>query len=221
LAPAPGEAFPLVRIDPDRAMVEVQAVVSPMLTPDPRAPRFFLETICCGPDTREHETLFVTSAKPSHIHAALLSIGAQSGQPGGFRLRDGKPDPMDAQGDRLVLRVFVPSTGQELDPLEWIVNAKDQSRFPDVEAVSATRRGLPPPGWVFAGSRFVLRQGRSGYEADGTGVVIGLTTFGSEVIAWSRTFSPDSSIDPPEWIADFTRTLPAGTPVVLRLSKAQ
>ena len=57
------------------------------------------------------------------------------------------------------------------------------------------------------------------YDADGTGVVVGLCCFGSETIAWSRTFSPDASVDEPEWVADFTKTPPPGTAVRVRVQK--
>ena len=55
----------------------------------------------------------------------------------------------------------------------------------------------------------------------GAGTIIGLTTFGSEVIAWSRVISPDSGVQAPEWIADFSKTPPANTRVRVRIRKAE
>jgi hypothetical protein len=48
-------------------------------------------------------------------------------------------------------------------------------------------------------------------------VVIGLTTFGSEMIAWRQVLSPESSISPPTWIADVKTVPKAGTAVVVRV----
>lgn len=226
------EAFPFVRVDVRNRVVEFDASVSPMLTPDARAPRFYLEVTCCTPNSREHEAFIVTKARPSHIHAALLAIGLKPGAPGGF-LADAKSlKPVQPAGDAVEIRVLStadpslarPATHDEgQDPLEWIINAKDGGRFLEIERATSARLNLKPPGWVFAGSRFVERRTNDGvgtrsvYDADGAGNIIGLTTFGNEVIAYSRTISPDSTIDAPEWIADFQRTPRAGDPVLVRI----
>ena len=78
---------------------------------------------------------------------------------------------------------------------------------------------------MFAGSKIVKRKNASGeerevYDADGSGTIIGLTTFGSEVIGWSRLISPDASAEEPEWIADFGKTPPADIKVRVRIRKA-
>ena len=41
----------------------------------------WLEQVACAPATREHESLVVVNAKPSHIHAALLMAGFEPGTP--------------------------------------------------------------------------------------------------------------------------------------------
>ena len=63
------EMFPGVRADVRQRAVEFDARTSPLLVADPQAPNFYIETIVCLPDTREHESLLVV--EPSHLHAAL------------------------------------------------------------------------------------------------------------------------------------------------------
>ncbi len=63
--------------------------------------------------------------------------------------------------------------------------------------------------------------GRSGrrevYDADGTGLLIGLTTFGSEVLSYPALYSHDSAIEEPLWIADPERVPVLGTALTVRL----
>lgn len=220
------DLFPGVRADLNARVVEFDAVVSPMLVDDPKAPLFFVETLVCTPDTKEHESLMVTSVKPSHLHAALLAVGFAPGKPGFFKFVNGRFEPVDASGERLALRVLhAAEVGRvtDVDPRTWLINAADREkpspqRF-GTDAVDAGR------GWVFAGSSMREIADKSGaknemYDADGAGIVVGLCCFGSEVIAWSRTFSPEASISEPVWIADFSRTPPAGTKVRVRVARA-
>jgi hypothetical protein len=257
------ELFPGIRADLEAKIVEFDAIVSPMLVDDPKAPLFFVETLVCAPDTREHESLLVTSITPSHLHAAMLAIGLAPGAPGLFKFEGGRFVPVDATGDRVRLTVLSsapPAGGAQRaasrpadspgplidysnpDPRTWLINVADRDK-PDPR-----RFGTDPVdadhSWVFAGSS--MRPGQDGkmagdgkgdldalppplppthpqraevYDADGTGIIIGLCCFGSEVIAWSRTFSHDASIDAPEWIADFSRTPPPGTKVRVRVRR--
>ena len=92
---------------------------------------------------------------------------------------------------------------------------------------SAAETGAPfvpregtEPRWVFAGSVIATRQGREVYDADGAGTLIGLCTFGSEVIAWHDTFSPEAAVDEPVWIADPKKVPAPGTAVVVRIRPA-
>ncbi len=226
------EVFPHVRADVANRVVEFDVTVSPMLVKDPCTPLFYLEVVACSPDTREHESLLVSTARPSHVHAAMLLIGLKPGNPGGWKLEGGRLAPIDPSGDRVDLRVVMPDPADpgrtiEADPMDWIISARDgrgiRDSIPPVDG-----RGTPAsaPGWVFAGSRVVSGQRaamptgeepREVYEADGSGTLIGLATFGGETISWSRTFSPDASVDAPEWIAKLDATPPAGAAVVVRV----
>ncbi len=217
--PAPGQPefrglFPGVRADVKRRVVEFDARTSPLLVADPQAPRFYLETIVCLPDTREHETLLVTSIVPSHLHAALLAAGFTPGAPGRFRYEGDRFVPEHPTGDRVSVEFVYRDAGgadRAIDPREWIAHHASGALF-----------GFSGPdengAWVFAGS--IVRAGpggRAAYEADGVGVVIGLCCFGSETIAWSRAFSHDAAIDEPEWVARFDDIPAPGTPVRVRL----
>jgi len=213
-AAAPGrsrEAFPGVWVDVDSHSVEFDASV-PINAHDPVTPLVYLELVACTPDTKEHETLVVTSVRPAHVHAALLLIGLTPGKPGGWDLKDDVLVPIDATGDEVLVEfVYKDAAGvvKTLRPQEMIVDA-------DTEETFGSKDGGK---WVFAGSRTVTRGGVERYDADGAGTLIGLTTFGGEVIAWSRTISPDAAMQEPSWIASPKTTPPVGTDVRVRLSR--
>lgn len=204
--------FDHVRADLRRKVVEFDAEVSPILVKDDRAPLVFLEVLACIPGTREHETLVVTKATPSNVHAALLAVGVQAGSPGGFEWTDGALHPIEPRGQSLHVRFVWDDHGQDrdVDPMEWVVNAADGATlksFADREKI----------GFVFAGSRIVKVNGQERYGADLGGNVVGLTTFGDEVIGLSKSISPDSSVQAPEWIAQLDAVPPAGTAVRVRV----
>lgn len=201
------EVFPCVRADANARVVEFDADVA-INCHHPKTPKVYLELVACTPDTREHESLVVTRALPSHIHAALLLAGLEPGAPGRVFFEGREPRKTAPTGPRVYIEfVWRHPDGREQAsaPEAWIVNARDGTRF-------------EPGGWVFSGSRIVPWQGRDFYDADGTGTIIGLTTFGSETISPARVLSPESSIDDPEWIADVARVPTMGTPVRVRIT---
>jgi hypothetical protein len=92
-----------------------------------------------------------------------------------------------------------------------VSRAPGEAEPPDVPAD-------PPVFHVFAGSRFVVHEGREVYDADGAGIVVGLHTFGSEVVALTAVLSHEASVLEPEWIARRDLLPPRGTPVIVRLT---
>jgi len=56
---------------------------------------------------------------------------------------------------------------------------------------------------------------RTVYVADMGGSVVGLVTFGDEVIAWRQVIPDQVEISPAVWVADPSRIPPLGTPVTL------
>jgi len=213
--PAPREAFPFIRVDPVARLVEIDGIV-PIDCHDPATPRVFLELVACTPDTREHEVLMVTKARPSNVHAALLAIGLTPGVPGSWTYENKRVLPVPPRGDGVEVRIaYRDKAGTEIEcPVtDWIVNAETGAAFRPRRAAA--------PQWVFAGSVFATRQGHEVYDADGAGTLVGLCTFGSEVISWCDTISPEASIEEPVWIADIKKVPAAGTPVVLRVRPAR
>lgn len=203
--------FPHVWVDAVAKIVEIDGRV-PILVDDPEAPDVFLEVLVCTPDTKEHETLVVTEARPSDVHAALLMIGLKPGRPGHWTWSGDGPDAtltaFDPEGDAVAVTFLwtdAHGRARSANPVQWIRHA-------------VTGKHPPARAFIFAGSRMLDRGfGREMYDADGAGVLVGLATFGSEVVAWPETFSPDSGVAEPVWVADPKMTPPIDTPVRVRL----
>lgn len=203
------EVFPHVRVDASAGLVEFDGEV-PIDCHDPQTPRVYLELVACGRDSKEHESLVVTDALASHVHAALLLTGVEPGSPGSWRWSEEKRglERVEPTGARLRVTVaYRREDGEEVEaPAEsWVAHAEGTERFDD------------GGGWVFAGSRMVRRQGQERYDADGAGTLVGLATFGGETIAWTRVISHSAEVEEPEWIADPAVVPAVGTKVVVRV----
>ncbi|MEO0716433.1 MAG: YdjY domain-containing protein, partial [Planctomycetota bacterium] len=180
----------------------------PIDTKNDSAPDVYLEVVLCARDSKEHEALVMTDALASHVHAALLLIGAEPGSPGAIPREGDRVAPV---GDAVrVELVTLDGDGGEVvhDPRSWVRRAG-----------GGTLSDAAGIGWVFAGSRMAERQGAEVYDADGTGLIVGLHTFGSEVVALGAVWSPDSGLDEPEWLAANDAVPAQGTPVAVRLSR--
>ena len=74
--------------------------------------------------------------------------------------------------------------------------------LPLAEAIEDAREQVSPV-WVFAGSLVRPNPSSMGpgeyYAADYAGTVVGLSTFGDEVVAVEEVRSPESGVDPPVW----------------------
>ncbi len=219
--PPPGlvTIFPSVRVDRAAGVVEFDATV-PIDPRDPNTPTIFLEVIACPRDTKEHETLLVTSAKPSHIHAALLLIGLEPGAPGRVEWKDKAPVRIPPRGPEVDITFrYRDQNGasHEARPADWIKDGQTDRPMP-----GRTGESTAAPRWVFAGSLMRNAMTESGvrmprYEADADGTLIGFATFGSELLAYAEVISHESSVDAPVWIAD-AKTIPqVGTSVVVVL----
>jgi hypothetical protein len=204
--PAPDEPFPGVRVDKESRAVEFDGFV-PIDAHSDETPHVYLELFVCSPDTREHESLVVTSVRPSHIHAALLLVGLQPGKPGSWTVNGDEPVYIAPEGDR----VTVEFAWKDKDGVARVDPAASWVRHVE------TGEAFPTDAFVFAGSRFVTRAGAEVYDADGAGTIIGLATFGSELIAWPRVISHESAVETPVWIADRAHAPPSGTAVTVRI----
>ncbi len=176
---------------------------------DPETPRVWLEVLACSPDSKEHEALVVTNARPSHIHAALLLLGVQPGEPGRVEWAGGKVKPIAPRGPEVAVS-FVTAAGidgstAQIAPERWII-------------LSTTNKPPENLRFVFAGSGFTNTKAQGTiYAADNAGTIVGLTTFGTETIALVDVFSPDSGLQAPEFLA--SPNLPKrGTPVTMLIT---
>lgn len=186
------ETFPGLRVDVANKVLEFDAEV-PI---DAQGERVYLEVLVCTPNTREHETLVVTKVKPSHIHATLLLMGLKEGTPPRWDFDGTNLTPVAPTGPHV--DVFLREAGQpasENKPIaDFVTNiANDRSLATHIRAGATS-----PDHLVFAGSRFVDNI----YAADMDGTIVGLTAFGSETIAWTGMYHPDTDRMTPEWIAD-------------------
>ncbi len=208
--------FPHVRVDVSGRIVEFDGEV-PIDPHDRETPLVYLEVAVCSRNSREYEALVVTDALPSHVHAALLLMGIEPGKPGGWRRAtgEGRATPTAPTGPPLdVTLIYTARDGvrRAVDPAAWIIDVRTRRSLRD-------RAGLPDAPWIFAGSTFAPRPDGPGeyYKADIEGTLIGLATFGTETIAWPGVFSPEASVQAPEWIADDAQVPPVGTKVTVRV----
>lgn len=197
------ELAPGLRVNADDRWIEFDGAVA-MDCHHPETPEVYLEVIACIPGTREHEALVVTPVRPSLIHAGLLAIGLEPGEPG--RFVDGRL--VGATGDAVAVSIGVRGDTGEMvwsAPSAWIEHAE-------------TGAVMPGLSFVFSGSRVVERMGRTVYDADGAGNVVGLATFGDEVVSPAASFSPEASVEAPVWIARPDVVPRIGEAVVVRIA---
>ncbi len=199
---------PPVRIDVALGTIEFDGIV-PIDVNDPDAPRVYLELVVCGRDSKEHESLVVSDAKASEIHAALLAMGLEPGSPATFEADDSEAGwksnpPAGPSVDIEFQWLDAEGTERTAHPSQWIrgLNGEPFERGP----------------WVFAGSRFVQRQGQERYDADFSGTIVGLVTFGTEVLAWPTVMHNQAGFEEPEWIANNDAVPARGTHVTVRLT---
>jgi hypothetical protein len=201
------QVFDHVRISRSHRFVEFDGIV-PLDAHDEQTPDVYLELLACTPDTREHESLVMTRAKPSHLHAALLLIGLEPGTPGTWKRVGTSFEPVPPTGSPVTVTITYTApnnTTSTAAATDWIIDQR-------------TGTALAGADWIFAGSRIVEYRGQAFYDADGTGTVVGLTTFGSEVVSWGDVFSHQAAIQEPSWIANDSLVPAQGTPVVVRIT---
>jgi hypothetical protein len=211
-APAPGPVtpFPGVLVHPapggaggGTGVVELEAEVC--------LDEGWLEQVACAPGSREHEALVVLRARPSEIHAALLMAGFEPGAPGRWSFA----------GDGVTF------TGPTGSPLDVLVRHDGPAGHGSVEEPvrrwirGASGRAFPDRPWIFGGSRFAPNPPAFGpgehYVADHTGSIIGLVTFGDEVVGFADVIADAVDVQPEEWMVDTDAVPPLGTRVTIVL----
>jgi len=183
--------------------VEVQALVC--------LDEGWLEQIACSPGTREHEALVVVEIPPSDLHAALLAAGFEPGSPGHWTDDGSVVTAVPPSGDRVRIEVRRQRDGRTVqEPIgAWMIGAIHGEPFPETH-------------WVFAGSAFAENPDWMGpgehYVADLSGSVIGLVTFGDEVIGFETVMADQEAVEPMQWKVNTDHVPPIGTTVTLILT---
>ncbi|MFG0293261.1 MAG: YdjY domain-containing protein [Phycisphaerales bacterium JB050] len=161
--------------------------------------RPMLEVLVCTPDSREHEALVMTRVRASHVHAALIALGAAPGEPGGLVW----------DGDGFILRE--PSGPR----IRVRFNTKQDDRaWTDAGDWFITDPETPiDRHWLFTGSA----EHKAGYAADSDGVIVGLVSFTTEVIGLSRAITDLDHDRAFDFFPNPERVPAFGTPVVVEL----
>ncbi|MCG8433288.1 MAG: YdjY domain-containing protein [Gammaproteobacteria bacterium] len=198
LPPPPG-ATPLFKegnyrawTDAEQGVIFIDGVVSLRRGP--------LEMFACTKNTKEHESVVSANTQAFPIHAALLALGAEPGEPVQFH-----PE-------------YVPPSGTEIEiKVEWIDDSGIKQSVQAQEWVRDLNTGkqMTHP-WVFAGSLFWNdpNSGRQIYQAEG-GDFICVSNFATAMLD-----IPVESTDANSglYYEAFTERLPPlGTPVRLVL----
>jgi len=160
-----------------------------------------LEFLACFPG-KEHESLVVIGARPTHVFQALGLIGLTHGAPGGF----------DQAGRR-----FQPPTGDLVDvSVEWDTDGRRLSNsIWDWTRLRTTGRTPRPRPFVFGGSR-PLGDGRLAADLSGAGLAV--VDMPDALLGLTRSFG---SQDADLWLhVDRSRVPRPGTPVRLTLKEA-
>jgi hypothetical protein len=198
--------FPGLAINLEERCVDVEASVC--------LRRGLLELVACTKGTKEHESIVVMEAKPMHIHAALLLLGA----------KPGSPATRQQLGDQAERWIDVPPRGGPVDvslvlrgeggkraerPIsDFIIRSRPKSAAPEPK--------LPTLTFLFAGS--VLHGDGPGprrYLSDDSGNVISLSTFGDELLCLPAIHSQAN--DALQWQVNPTHLPAIGSNVTLRL----
>lgn len=194
-AQATRPALPHVEVDvaKKQVRVECEAVVA-------EAP---LEFLVCLAGTKEHEAVFRTKARPSHVHLGLLLIGLEPGAP--IRFDEAKETWSAPRGPRLSITAHYTQGGQAV--------AVAAHRF---LYDARTKREMADPRWTFGGSRHTPERD---YAADTTGELVSIVNFPDTTIdvAASRS-SRNESLD---YVVNPNLPLKRGTRVWLVIEAAR
>ena len=145
-----------------------------------------LELVACTKGSKEHESILSIAARPMHIHAAMLLIGAKPGTPAMRKARDEARTrwvSVEPAGDPIsVSLVFPDSKGK---PQEHPISKFISPAQPDEIGGVPTKKKLEtfPASFLFAGSHLVENgPGPKKYVCEQRGNVISISTFGDELL---------------------------------------
>jgi hypothetical protein len=181
-----------------------------------------LELVACTPDTKEHESIVTVMAKPSHIHAALLLLGARPGRPATVEVLD--PDEprfrhLPPSGSPVDVFLVLPGAdGRESQhPInEFIAPSEEQWDAGGDDEEEDDDAKFPTHTFLFAGSVLIpAEDGPGNYLCDQNGNVISLATFGDELLCLPGFHAQAN--EALAWQVEGTKLPAEGTEVILRL----
>jgi hypothetical protein len=205
--------LPGVKINPEEWCVDVDSRLC--------LKEGLLELIACTKDTKEHESIIAIEAKPSHVHTALLLIGAKPGSPAQrqaidpemTRFRDIPPSgsPVD------VFLVFNDKEGKQVEmPISEFIKPADHHDASAEPSADGENEKFPTHTFLFAGSILVGEgDGPRRYLCDTEGNVISISTFGDELLCLPGFH--ENANGALMWAVDGGKLPELGSKVILRL----
>jgi len=183
----------------------------------------FLELIACTKGSKEHESIVAIKAKPMHIHAALLLLGANPGNPA-------MQKPINKQKTRWVhlpprgdpVGVYLVFKNKKGKMIEYSISdfvARDEPNHDEIVGADGNvdkKEDKFPNTFLFAGS--LLRSNEAGqrkYLSGLSGNVISIATFGDELLCLPGNHACDNGSL--MWRVDATDLPKVGAKVTLRL----
>jgi len=148
----------------------------------------FLELIACTTGSKEHESIVAIKARPMHIHAGLLMLGAKPGNPAMQKPMNKEKTRwahLQPAGDKVgVSLVFKGKKGKLIERLiSDFVAPADEDPDDSGDADKAEPKPKFPHTFLFAGSLLVGNgSGPRRYMSDSSGNVISISTFGDELL---------------------------------------
>jgi hypothetical protein len=203
--------FPGVAINVQEQCVDVESSVC--------LHRGELELVACTKGTKEHESIVAIEAKPVHIHAALLLLGAKPGSPAmRQQLEDSSERWIDIPPSGGPVDVFLVLKDKEGRMVEHPISdfiAPSRKRSDD-SAIADQEARFPTHTFLFAGSvLYGDGPGPRRYLSDQSGNVISLSTFGDELLCLPAIHSQDNNAL--MWQVNAANLPAVGSSVTLRL----
>ncbi len=203
--------FPGVAINLQERCVDVESSVC--------LHRGALELVACTKGTKEHESIVAVEAKPMHIHAALLLLGANPGSPARRQqLGDQAGRWIDFPPSGGPVDVFLVLKDKDGKLVEHPISdfiARSSKRSDDSAAVDQEAK-FPTHTFLFAGSvLYGDGPGPRRYLSDESGNVISLSTFGDELLCLPAIHSQNN--EALMWQVNATNLPAVGSNVTLRL----
>ena len=179
-----------------------------------------LEFVACTKDTKEHESIISVRAKPSHIHTALLLLGAEAGHPA-IRKVVGEGDEerwvdLPPKGSLISVSFVIKNKeGQQIErPLTDFIERSGDEEEQTKEEKAKAKAHLK--NFLFAGSHLHGNgEGPKTYLADKSGSVISLSTFGDELLCLPEVYGNENHSL--QWQVDSTHLPKMDTKIILRL----